>query len=223
VAPQHKSKTALAVEALRDAILAGELTPGEPLSVRGLAQQLQMSITPVREALRFLQADGLVSYDEHRAISAVELSPQDADEVYVLRSLLESLATEWAVRRCTDDDVARIERAQAELEAAVAIGDEDRAHRVNRDWHFALYQASGSRYALAFITRLWVPFAWNTIWRVPGQLQRSVAEHAAITAAVRAREPERAAELLRDHLRSARTAVAAYQEHGRADGPSEPR
>jgi DNA-binding GntR family transcriptional regulator len=210
------------VDALRDAIVAGDITPGEPLSVRGLAEQLQMSITPVREALRFLQADGLVSYDEHRTISAVELAPRDADEVYVLRSMLEGLATEWAVLRCTNEDIARIERAQAELEAAVAAGDEEWAHRVNRDWHFALYQASGSRYVLSFITRLWVPYAWNTIWRLPGQLQRSVAQHAAVTTAVRAREPEQAAELLRDHLRSARAAVAAYQEQGRPDEQSEP-
>ena len=92
--PTYKSKTMLAVDVLRERIVAGEISPGERFDVRKIAAEMEMSITPIREALRILQADGLVSYDEHRSISAMKLQPDDAEELYRLRAVVEGLATE---------------------------------------------------------------------------------------------------------------------------------
>ncbi|MGH9066712.1 MAG: GntR family transcriptional regulator [Acidimicrobiales bacterium] len=207
LAPAHKTKTTLAAEALRESLAAGQLSPGQRIDVRRMAADLGMSITPVREALRLLQADGLVSYDEHRRISAAALSPEDADEVYVLRAMLEGMATERAAARRLPDDLSRIDRAQSDLESALAAGDPIRAHQANRAWHFAIYRAAGTRYTLAFITRLWSLYEWHAIWGLPGRLDQSVAEHRVIGDAIALGEPGRAGALLRRHIETSRQAI----------------
>src|SRR4051794_38148026 len=112
---EHRSKTSLAVAAMREMIIDARVPAGERFDVRGIATELGMSITPVREALRILEAEGLVLYNEHRSISAMELTAEDAKELYMLRSFLESMATEIAAETLTDDDVKAIEAAQQEM------------------------------------------------------------------------------------------------------------
>jgi len=207
----YRSKTMFAVDALRTKILAGDIGPGERFDVRRIAAELEMSITPVREALRVLQADGLVSYDEHRSISAMELKAEDAVELYLLRSSLESLATRLATDRWTDDDEAAIRGAHVEMTAAAKAGDPGRTSLANRTWHFAVYGAAHTRFVEPAITRLWVQIAWSATWSVPGRLQASVVEHQAITDALLARKPRQAEKLMREHINGGQRAVL---EHG---------
>lgn len=170
-----------------------------------------MSITPVREALRILQADGLVSYDEHRSISATELAPGDADEIYTLRSFLEGLAAQWAAERRSEPESEHIALLHAEFIAATERGDEASAKRANREWHFSVYGAAHTKFLADIISRLWTRVEWNTIWGARGQLEKSVGEHGAITESIRQQDGRRAGELMRMHLNGGRAAVEKVQ------------
>lgn len=205
----YRSKTTVALEAIRERILNGEVGRGERFDVRTLAAELGMSITPVREALRILQTDGLVAYDEHRAISAMTLSLEDARELYVLRSMLESYATELAGQRWTEDHQAKAVELHACMVEAADQNQIEAASRANRDWHFHIYRAAGTRFIEPMITRLWDQYAWNTIWSVPHRLTESVHDHELILEALQANDPVLAAERMRDHIGGGAEAVKA--------------
>ena len=209
----YKSKTMLAVDALRDQFLTGTVERGQRFDVRRIAAELGMSITPVREALRILQADGLVNYDEHRSISAMQLQPDDAVEIYLLRSTLESLATRLASERWRANDETAIRLAHENMLAAAASGHSAGASEANRIWHFAVYAAARTRFVEPTISRLWSQVAWSSTWTVSGRLQTSVVEHAAITEAVLSRKPKQAEKLMREHITGGQRAV---MEHGRS-------
>ena len=200
---EYKTKTMLAVEALRSKLEAGEVGPGGRFDVRKLAAELSMSITPVREALRLLQAEGLVTYDEHRSISPMELTVDEAGELYLLRSTLESLATKLAAARMTPADGAEIVNCHSAMVRAVESGDDRGAIVANREWHNAVYRAAHARFVESYIHRLWNQVAWAAIWHTPGRLDQSVREHGDITALLvgdDSDKADKAAELMRLHI-----------------------
>jgi DNA-binding GntR family transcriptional regulator len=209
VVPRYQTKTELALQALRDRIRSGELRPGQRLRVERLTRELGMSPTPIREALRLLQADRLVDYRAHQEIVVAELSPAVTEEVYRLRALLEPLAIELAMPRLSDEQLKELERLHEQHGAAVASGRGAPMSERNRAWHWAMYDNSGSPLLNDFIRRLWEAFPWRTMWALPGRMKLSLQEHDAIMAAVRARDATLAARRLREHVLSGQKTVLA--------------
>lgn len=203
----HKTKTALAVEALREAITRGQIKPGERLKVAYLSDLLGMSPTPIREAVRILQAEGLIDHEPHHTVSVADLAAEDAQELYLLRGMLEELATRLAVPRLSEADLAHLKDLESQMRAAQESGDDAGMARVNAQWHLHLYHASGTKYLQEFILRLWSRFPWDTIWIIPGRREKSWAQHTEIMKAIEARDAEAAARLMREHVLSGQTSV----------------
>lgn len=214
--PTHQTKTELALHVLRERISTGALPPGQRLLLDALKDELGMSPTPIREALRLLQADGLVIYRPHQGIVVAEFSPEETAEIYRLRSALEPLAAELAVPALTPDELRRLERLHAELVAAAERGAS--LGESNAAWHWAIYEASRSSYLLEFVRRLWERFPWRTMWVLPGRSERTVHEHDEIMAAVVARDAALAAERMRMHVESGRDSLLDRLERERAEG-----
>ena len=105
---QYRTKVDLALEGLQQAILSGGIQPGARLTVAQLSEQLDMSATPIREAIRLLEADGIITNEPHRGATVVDLSASDAEELYLIRAAVESLATRLAVANLSDADVAHL-------------------------------------------------------------------------------------------------------------------
>lgn len=196
----HETKTELAVRLLRDKIRSGELAPGERLSPVVIAEQLEMSPTPVREALRLLQSDGLVVYKAHQGIEVAGLPADDVTEIYMLRRLLEPVAMERAVPAIAGPELRKLEGLHDRLRGAVATGQGRKIAEANAAWHWYIYEQSGSRYLTEFIRRLWARFPWRTMWVIPQRAERTLAEHEAMMEAIRAGNAEEAARLLRIHI-----------------------
>jgi DNA-binding GntR family transcriptional regulator len=153
--PQKLTLAGRAFVQLRDAILSGELPPGARLGIETLAHTLSMSPMPIREAIRRLDALGLVEQVPRRGARVSEVSIDDLREVYHLRFALEALAVRLAVERWAD---ATAERAAASLSRTVqAERDMDFAGSwaADTDFHFALYRASESGWLVRLITPLW--------------------------------------------------------------------
>jgi DNA-binding GntR family transcriptional regulator len=186
--------------ALHDAILTGQLEPGERLPIEQLGGILGMSAMPIREALRRLDAAGLVENVPHRGARVTELSLGDLGEIYEARLALEPLAAGRAAERFSERDARIGSELLADLERRP---DDDSAETwaAHKAFHFALYQAAGSSWLLRLIEPLWeMSHRYLLSVSVPRKLESRGGEHAMILQACIDGDCERAALLLSDHL-----------------------
>lgn len=196
------TKSEVAYTALRDAIRSGELAPGERLRLQDLAGRLGMSLTPVRDALRMLAAQGLIEQRANLGAIVAQQTPERAEDVYRLRLVLEPMAARLAAEQATDEQLAAMERALEVLDRAVEEGRDEEITQLNARFHRAVYGAARSEYLLEFIDRLWDGVPYQAISLV-GRSHASSEQHRAIMAALRERNGEQAAEHMRAHIADA--------------------
>ncbi len=204
----HRTLAEKAFGTLHTAIITGRLRPGARLPIEELAELLQMSPMPIREALRRLDAAGLVDNIPHRGARVTELSITDLEEVYEARLALEMLAISRAAERFTGEDEAL---ARERLDALQRMPDDNSGatSAAHEELHFALYGAARS----AWLLRLILPI-WETSERycleVPQcrQLDARAGEHDEILAACVANDPDHAAQALHDHLATTANSIS---------------
>jgi DNA-binding GntR family transcriptional regulator len=187
---------------LREDIFAGRLEPGTELSEAALARQFGTSRGPLREALGRLASEGLVTITPRRGAMVTQLSRQEFIDAYQVREALETLAIRLAVPLMSDGEVAHL-RELCELMERAARNDEVHVFfDTNNSFHEALVRGSRND-RLQEVHRMlvgqMVPYLPRSL-ELRGNLQQSVAEHLAILAAIEARDAERAAELLAEHI-----------------------
>ena len=192
---------------LRDAILDGKLEPGEIISQVKLAEQLETSRTPLREALRMLQREGLVEGEANRRVRVSSLSLVDLDQLYALRIVTEALAIRLAVPLMTAEDDTLIEKAVEAMDAAAAKREVGRWEREHRNFHQLLVSRSGARTVQSAADLLDHSERYRRLYIAHDSQVFAVgsAEHREIAAACRERDEQRASRLLGRHL--LRTAV----------------
>jgi DNA-binding GntR family transcriptional regulator len=199
VRTEHRTKTELALEAIRNAIMAGRVKPGARLTLAELSDVLAMSITPIREAIRVLEADGLVSYEAHKGVWVTDLTSERSRELALLRAHLEGLATSLAVPKMTDRDLRELERLEAVMIAAVRTRDDAALTQANLDWHHCIYAAAETQFVLRQIFRFWIPYGWADIWHDALRVA-ALEQHAEIHAAIVARDAQQAGQLMHEHI-----------------------
>jgi DNA-binding GntR family transcriptional regulator len=183
-----------AAAALRTAILEGELVPGQRVSQEAWAARAGVSPIPVREALRALAGEGLVTYRPRRGYVVTELDLADLEEVYRLRRTLEAEALRLGVPRASEDDLTALREAAKACRTAAEAASRLAA---NRRFHELLHGLAGSRPLLRLIGMLWDSTeAYRALYyALPGEAAEADRAHAAILAAVAAGDAERAVEL----------------------------
>lgn len=192
----YASKGDVVTEALREMITRGELAPGTLLKQRQLAQQFAVSPTPVREALRRLESEGLVSYDVHRGSRVASIDLEEQEENLRVLAALESLAASIAAQKVTAEDLVEI-RALAETFALCDDGDFEAKER-NRAFHFRIYACARSPLLLSLMRLLWRAFPRGPqAWRPHGE---SVEQHALLVEALGAGDADAAAAITREHV-----------------------
>lgn len=191
----YASKGDVVTDALREMIALGELAPGTLLKQRQLAQRFQVSPTPVREALRRLESEGLVSYDVHRGSRVASVDREEQEENFRILAALESLASALATEKLDDADIEEIRG----LERLFAESHEDAAAREsNRTFHFRIYECARSPLLLSLMRLLWRALpSGPQVWRPHDE---SVAQHRALVEALAARDAQRVAEITREHV-----------------------
>ncbi|MEU8242852.1 GntR family transcriptional regulator [Actinoplanes missouriensis] len=198
-----------AYEELRRRILATELAPGARLVERDLAAELEVSRIPLREALRLLEADGLVLLVPHKGALVAPFTPADVRDLFDVRESLEALAARLTALRRDPAGLARLKDRLAAARAATAAGDSDGVAAANAGFHADLVDLSAN----PLLSAMMRPLAARTHWLFRLTAQRDpdqqCAEHEEMYAAIEAGAAERAAELARDHVASGReTSIA---------------
>lgn len=197
-------------ERLRARIFAHELAPAAWVDEQALAEEYGISRTPLREALKVLASEGLVTLKPRRGCYVTELSEQDLDEIFPVMALLEGRCTREATVKASDEDIARLAQIHAELERHAAANDADHFFEANQEFHDALQELANNRWLSQLIkeTRKFIKLTRRDSLNLAGRLRQSLAEHRAILAAVQHRLPEDAGKLMHDHILSGRAALA---------------
>lgn len=143
-----------ALEGVRRELVTGALKPGEKIAVEALAKRLGISHIPVREALRYLEAEGQIVRDQRRLRVAV-LSLQEAEDIYHTRELLEREAIALGLPRLTKHDKAALTTLVAAMETAAAAGDQAAYHSLTRRFHFIPFERAERPWMLRFLRVLW--------------------------------------------------------------------
>ncbi|GIU57906.1 GntR family transcriptional regulator [Arthrobacter sp. NicSoilC12] len=220
------SKGSLAYSELRQMILTGALAPGSRISQYELAENMQMSITPLREAIRRLSSEGLITMDTHRDSKVADMSAAEARELLEVRLSLEPSATELAAYRRTDADIAIIRAAAEKLLPVTRVWGED-AIIAHRDFHRAVYTASHNTTLIKLLDDLWDKsdrYRRIGLELPSGDEPRTIDlnQHHQILELVTAGDGPGAAELARTHISNSLTAsVTGALEERENESPSD--
>jgi len=195
---------------LRERIFAHEFAPGQWLDEQALAAQYGISRTPLREALKVLAAEGMVTLKPRRGCYVTEVSDRDLDDIFPVLALLESRCALEATLKAGPADLRRLETLHESLEAHAAKGNIDRFFEANQDFHRTVMELAGNRWLTQVIQdlRRALRLARHHSLLARGRMRESLAEHRAILAAIRAHDAERAGELMHLHLTQGRAAIA---------------
>ncbi|MFN7122505.1 MAG: GntR family transcriptional regulator [Hydrogenophaga sp.] len=195
-------------ELLRQRIFQRELEPGSWIDELKLAEEYGISRTPLREALKVLAAEGLVTMKVRRGAYVTEVSEKDLADVYHLLALLESDATGVVAERATDAELAELQSLHDALEAAV--GERDRFFALNEQFHMRVLELASNRWReqmVADLRKVMKLNRHNSLLKA-GRIEESLAEHRAIVAALAQRDAALAVQRMREHFQSGLEAAA---------------
>lgn len=198
------------VSRLREAILRREFQPGERLVQEELAEAMGVSRMPIREALRQLEKEGLVTLEPHKGAIVTPVTSDDIEEIYYLRSVLEAIAAERSLPHLTDDDKRMLGQLAEEMEEAVQRGDAEQFIAKNAEFHRMIRKGCRWRRAHMILEMLWHGFPPHTPGMLPGQMERSQAEHKEMLELIESGDAKRLSEVIRKHI--LRTGEA-FKEH----------
>jgi DNA-binding GntR family transcriptional regulator len=208
VAQAPTKRDAIALQ-LRQLILSGELPRGTRMQQDELAKRFDASITPVREALRELESEGLLESEPHRGVRVASVDIERLKGVYICRRLLEVYASQRATSRMSPRDIERARVMLRDVVAARDEGDVVRSHELNHAFHFFIYEHCEVPGLIEQIELYWRRFPWDMVLTEPNNIYEASHQHEAILEAIEARDVALVGQMVAEHVRSAFDAIAA--------------
>lgn len=201
-------------ETLRDAIRRGLLKPGERLMEIQLAEELGVSRTPVREAIRRLELEGYVIMMPRRGTYVATLSIRDINEVFEIRTSLESLSSGLAAERVTDEELEQLQRLLVKNGAYIESGDMDKIVKTDAEFHDLLYKASRNQRLVGIISNLREQLTrFRTMsMSFPGRLKATLEEHRLIVEAIAQGDVRAARKAAEHHMEKSEQTLLASME-----------
>jgi len=207
-----KTIAAIVQDRIRDAILEGTLPAGSRIDQAGLASDLNVSIVPVREALKKLEAEGFVQIVPRRGAFVTQTSVDDMEDLYFARTILEGQAAYHGAEKITDADLDSLKSLMAQMGEALERHDFQRFMDCNRRFHFTIYDAAGSRYLSNMIGSVWELAERYRFRYIFFKDQASIiqGEHQAILDACIARDKDRLRDVIVHHMHQTLVGVRNY-------------
>lgn len=172
-----RTKEEQVADFLREGIISGVFPRGSRLKQAEIAERLQLSITPVREALKMLEAEGYVTGNSYRGACVVPFDASASEEVLELRLLLESRLLRGTIEKITAQDIIELRALADEFERAFDVGDRATARGVNYRLHRRLYSIADMPQTLHFVQNLWARYPFDLINAVEGRGKEAAKEH----------------------------------------------
>lgn len=211
-----KTKQEYVYELLYNAILSGEFEPGEHLVLEDLAERFGTSRTPLREAIRRLQTEGLVEFAPHRGAVVVDLSIEELIEIYHIRAVLDGLAARLAAESLSDENLFELESILNRTDRELAPSNLARFEEFNRAFHEIIYQGANAPFLYEMIINLYTQSGRYRHLSVhsPGRIEDVLIEHRKIMSALIDRDPEAAERYAREHHENTAKVLVELLEKG---------
>jgi len=196
---RHQTLREKILETIREAILKGNLKPGEKVAEPELAERFGISRTPIREAFRQLESEGYLTVIPRKGAVVAALSEQDVQEYYAIKSILEGYAAELAADKLTEKELEKLEAINEKLKQLAEEGDVKNFYRVHNEFHELFLKASGNNKLVELIQQLGMKFNRLRMasLSVNGRMHISVAEHEKLLAAFRKHDGQTAENLVK--------------------------
>ena len=202
LAMEYRTKEEQVADYLREGIISGQYPRGSRLKQAEIAERLNLSITPVREALKLLEAEGYVSGDSYRGARVVPFDASASGEILQLRLLLESQLVRGAVEKANAADIQELRTLAADFENAFAKGDRASARGINYRFHRRMYDIAGMPQTLHFVQILWARYPFDLINAIEGRGKHAAEEHEDILRAITVGDVSAAMLAMRKHIES---------------------
>lgn len=199
---EYRTKEEQVADFLREGIISGTFPRGSRLKQAEIAERLHLSITPVREALKLLEAEGYVSGDSYRGARVVPFDVSASAEILQLRLLLEGQLVRGAVEHVTAADITELKSLGREFEQTFQGGDRAQARGINYRFHRRLYDIARMPQTLHFVQILWARYPFDLINAVDGRGKAAAHEHDEILNAMTAGDASLALLAMRKHIES---------------------
>jgi DNA-binding GntR family transcriptional regulator len=210
VTKQHKSLTELTYQMIRDKIISGEYQPGDWLRQEQLAQQLEVSYTPIRQALDWLVADGLAEHMSHKGVRLTLINEKEIAEAYSLRLLLDPILARVAAENRSTADIKHLQDILEQLENTTSLDDMRDRRRLNREYHKTISESAGFKTLERLSEIVWNRFPdwmfYEGLYKEPDTITKRFArenkEHREILESIINQNAELAKDLSKDHIRA---------------------
>jgi DNA-binding GntR family transcriptional regulator len=199
---EYRTKEEQVADFLREGIIAGRFPRGSRLKQLDIAKLFQTSITPVREALKLLAAEGYVVGDSYRGATVAPFDITASNEILNLRILLETQLVRAAVEQATAADIQDLRALEAEFERAVAAHENEAARAANYRFHRRIFDIAKMPQTTHFVQILWARYPFDLINKIGGRVGRAAAEHDELLKAFIARDAAAAMLATRQHIES---------------------
>ncbi len=195
----YKTKTELVYDYLRTNILQKHFKPGDKIIIREISKMLNLSDIPVREAIKKLETQGLLHVVPHTGARVAEIDRKEMEEIYIIRSTLEALATQLACPYIKSEDFQRLEKILGKYEDTFRAGKYEALSELNKEFHLEIYRCSPYKSLFKMIVEIWERSKMiRHAFSLPSSLrEQSMKEHRLILQLLRKGNGEEAAELVR--------------------------
>jgi len=202
---------------IKSQIISGAYGPGETLLESKLADELGVSRTPIREAIRLLEMEGLVETTTKKGASVLGISQQDVEDIYAIRQLVEGLAARWAAERLSAADLKELQKTYELMEFYAQKHEVEEIAELDNKFHQMIYEAAGSKILYLTLRNLhqYVQIARLKSLSMQNRLALTLSEHRAILEAFEAKDADAAEKAMTEHVRQ------AYQNIHRQQGETE--
>lgn len=206
---QHKPLRILVYEELRMLIMTGQIKPGTRMMEIELAEGMGVSRTPVREAIRQLEKDNLVTIEPRRGAYVSDISAVDLEDMLIVREPLEGLATYLAAQNMSDEDIEVVRKVNEQYEAALENKDTEQMIQSDTKFHNLITQGSGNQYLINILLELQeqvLRFRY-IYFKSAKRAEEVVKEHRAILESISSRNAEAAENYCKEHIKKLREAI----------------
>lgn len=190
---------------LQNDILDGKYQPGDSLIELRLTEEMGVSRTPIREAIKQLELEGLVQYIPNKGAIVKGITAKDIEDIYTIRMMIEGLAARWATEKMTPEELEELKEALALEEFYTIRNDIDHLMKSDTRFHDIIFKASKSKPLMHTLSTFhhYVRRARNASFSTPGRAQKALEEHKAILQAIIEKDADKAERLTTQHVKNA--------------------
>jgi len=199
---KHQTKEERVADYLREGIISGRFPRGSKLKQAEIAEMIGTSITPVREAIKLLEAEGFILGSSHKGALVAPFDIHATEEIVDLRTTLESKLALRALSKLTPQNIEVLRGLQQEIEAASEAKDREAVRVINYRFHELLYLAADLPLTQRFVRTLWARYPFDLINKLENRIERVSAEHREMLSAIIARDEAALLTALRVHIRA---------------------